>query len=120
MTSSTRAIQTLVVERPWGKFHQFTKNENTTVKIHEVKSHSSLSLQYHNHRSEFWYVLSGHPVLTIGETKIVSKPGDEFLVHALEKHRIQTEDEAAVILEICYGDFDEEDIIRIEDTYGRT
>jgi|SRR3989344_5155705 len=120
MTSSTRAIQTFVVERPWGQFRQFTKNENTTVKIHHIKPHSLLSLQYHKHRSELWYIISGHPVVTIGETKLAAKPGDEFLDHELQKHRIEAVDEPVVILEICYGEFNEEDIVRIEDTYGRT
>ncbi len=120
MTSSIRATETFVVERPWGRFHQFTKNENSTVKIHNIKPQSMLSLQYHNHRSEFWYIISGHPVVTIGEQKISANPGDEYLVEEKEHHRIQAVDDEVVMLEICYGDFDEEDIVRLEDTYGRS
>lgn len=106
-------------ERPWGNFRRFTQNENTTVKILSIKPHTSLSLQYHNHRAEFWKVLSGHPVVTINEEKTKASPGDEFKIEKLQPHRLEAEDESVEVLEIAYGDFDENDIIRLEDKYGR-
>lgn len=112
-------MKTLLVKKPWGQFEQFTHNELSTVKLISINSNSSLSLQCHNNRSEFWRVLSGHPVLTIGLETINAKPGDEFVIGKLEKHRIETKDDAAQILEIATGDFDEEDITRFEDKYGR-
>jgi len=79
-----------------------------------------LSLKYHNYRIDFWYILSGHPVLTIGDKKINANPGDEFMIKKLEKHRIEAKDDSVQILEISYDDnFNEDDIIRIEDKYGR-
>src|SRR3989344_5946606 len=119
MTSLERNIETFAVSRPWGQFEQFTHNEASTVKLHTINPNSSLSLQYHNHRAEFWRIISGHPSITIGESTIVAKPGDEFMVPILEKHRIETKEEASQILEIAYGEFDESDIIRVEDKYGR-
>jgi len=108
------------VERPWGNFRQLTQNEITTIKIHFINPHSSLSLQYHNHRDEFWKIISGAPIVTIGENKIKAKPNDEFMIFKMEKHRIEAGDEAVQILEISYdANFDEEDIIRLEDKYGR-
>jgi len=113
-------MKTLTVERPWGKFEQFTRDEVTTVKLHSIKPNSSMSLQYHNHRAEFWRVLSGHPILTIGENTVTAKPGDEFTVPKLEKHRIETRKDPAQVLEIAYDNhFDEEDIVRLKDKYGR-
>ena len=112
-------MKTLIVKRPWGQFNQFTQNEKTTVKVISVNKNSSLSLQYHNNRSEFWHILSGFPVLTIGEKRIEAKPGDEFTIEKLEKHRIETKDSDVQFLEIAYGDFDESDIVRLEDKYGR-
>jgi mannose-1-phosphate guanylyltransferase/mannose-1-phosphate guanylyltransferase/mannose-6-phosphate isomerase len=108
------------IERPWGNFRQFSHNEITTIKILTVNPNTSLSLQYHNHRSEFWHVISGHPLLTIGEQKINAAPGDEFEIKAKELHRLEAGDDAVQILEIAFGDFDEEDIVRIEDKYGRS
>ena len=107
------------VEKPWGNFRQFTHNEITTVKILSINPHTSLSLQYHNHRAEFWHVISGHPILTIGDKITITKPGDEFRIEKLEKHRLEAKDDAVQILEVAYDNFDEEDIVRIEDKYGR-
>lgn len=114
-------MKTFTVKKPWGQFDQFTHNEVTTVKVISINPNSSLSLQYHNNRDEFWRVLSGHPVLIVGEKKINANPGDEFEIPRLEKHRIEAKDDAVQILEISYSaNFDENDIIRIEDKYGRT
>ncbi|MFA6177372.1 MAG: phosphomannose isomerase type II C-terminal cupin domain [Candidatus Paceibacterota bacterium] len=113
-------MKSFIVERCWGKFEQFTKSETTTVKIISINPNSTLSLQYHNHRAEFWRVLSGHPLVTIGENVIRANPGDEFIVKIKQIHRLATEDDAVQILEIAYdNNFDEEDIVRLEDKYGR-
>jgi len=106
-------------ERPWGWFRQFSHNEKTTVKILHVKASATLSLQTHEHRSEFWRVLSGSPVVTIGEKKTVARAGDEFFVERGEKHRLAGGEEESEILEVAFGDFDESDIKRYEDAYGR-
>ena len=114
------SVKTLIVKKPWGQFDQFTQSEVVTVKVLSLNPNASLSLQYHNHRDELLRVLFGHPIMTIGENKINAKPGDEFMIAKLEKHRIEAKDEVAQILEISYGDnFDENDIVRIEDKYGR-
>jgi mannose-6-phosphate isomerase-like protein (cupin superfamily) len=112
-------MKKLTVKRPWGQFEQFTQNEMTTVKVISVNPNSSLSLQYHNNRSEFWRVLSGHPLITVGESITTANPGDDITIEKLQKHRIATKDDAVQILEIAYGDFDENDIVRVEDIYGR-
>ncbi len=112
-------MRKLVVKKPWGQFDQFTHKELSTVKIISVNPNSSLSLQYHNSRSEFWRVLSGHPIVTIGEKEIKALPGDEFVIEKKEKHRISAGDDTVQFLEISYGNFDEEDIVRLEDKYGR-
>ena len=51
--------------------------------------------------------------------KEVNKMADEFMIDKLEKHKIETTDNSVLFLEIAYGDFDEDDIIRLEDKYGR-
>lgn len=112
-------MKTLIIKKPWGQFNQFTHNEATTVKIITVNPNSSLSLQYHSNRIEFWYIISGHPIVIIGGKKINAKPGDEFIVNKLEKHQVETKNESTQFLEICHGNFDENDIVRIKDKYGR-
>ena len=112
-------MKMLTVEKPWGRFEQFTHNELSTVKILSVNPNSSLSMQYHQKREEFWRVLSGHPIITIDKKVINASPDDEFMIRKGELHRIETKKDATAILEIAYGDFDENDIIRTEDKYGR-
>lgn len=105
--------------RPWGSFVSFTKNENSTVKLLYVNNGESLSLQYHKNRDEFWRVISGNPEITIGDEVFSAKEGDEFNVSRELKHRISAPLNDVVILEIATGDFDEEDIVRIDDKYNR-
>ena len=112
-------MKTIVVEKPWGKFQELTKSESTTVKILTINPHHALSLQYHNHRSEFWKILLGHPTVTIGDKVVVASPEEEFRIEVGKSHRLEAGDELVEVLEISYGDFDENDIIRLEDKYGR-
>lgn len=106
-------------ERPWGSFRQFTSNEISTVKILRVKAGQKLSLQYHTKREEFWVVLSGNPSITIGEETKTANPQDEFFITQESVHRIAAPENDVEILEIAFGEFDENDIVRIEDAYGR-
>ena len=64
-------------------------------------------------------MLSGSPEIVIGDTTTRAKAGDEFTVPLGESHRISAPDTSVEILEISLGDFKEEDIVRIEDKYGR-
>lgn len=109
----------LLVNRPWGNFLQYTHNESTTVKILTILPQQELSLQYHNHRKEFWRVLKGNPKITIGENVVDAKPNDEFEVQEKTQHRISAGTEEVQILEIAFGNFDENDIVRTNDKYGR-
>lgn len=113
-------MKTLTVTKPWGKFEQFTHNEVTTVKLITVTKGGSLSLQYHAQRSEFWRVIAGNPLVTVGENMITASPGDEFSIEKLEHHRLEAPNNDVLILEIAFGNFDEDnDIVRLEDNYGR-
>ena len=107
------------IERPWGNFRQFTHNESSTVKIITVKPNEILSLQSHNHRSEFWCIISGSGTVEIGGIKKDTSTGDEHEIKIGEKHRLGAGPQGMKVLEIAYGDFDESDIIHYEDKYGR-
>jgi mannose-6-phosphate isomerase len=109
-------------ERPWGNFRQFTKNAPSTVKIITVNPGESLSLQSHMHRAEFWRILKGECKVEIGNKSHDAVVGDEFLVPAATTHRVSvdsSETSPAEFLEIATGEFDENDIERFEDKYGR-
>jgi mannose-6-phosphate isomerase-like protein (cupin superfamily) len=105
--------------RPWGYFERFTKNEPTTVKILVLNPEQEFSLQDHEHRTEFWKIIAGDGVVRVGEKEEEANVGDEFMVHPKTLHRAKAGPEGLRILEISFGEFDEEDIERIEDDYGR-
>ena len=107
------------IERPWGNFRQFTKNELSTVKIITVKPNEILSLQSHTNRAEFWHVITGSGTVEIGEVKTETTVGDEHEIAIGEKHRLGAGPNGIQVLEIAMGDFDEEDIVHYEDKYGR-
>ncbi|MEI7777534.1 MAG: phosphomannose isomerase type II C-terminal cupin domain [bacterium] len=110
------------ISKPWGGFEQFVMNEKVTVKILIVKAGEAFSLQKHANRSEFWKVLEGNPTIQVGNKIEEAFVGDEFFINENELHRISVEAEnqtPAKILEIAFGDFDESDIVRLEDKYGR-
>ena len=119
MTSLARKIETFTVVRPWGQFDQFTKNEQTTVKTVFVKKGEAFSLQYHNQRTELWKILSGTPEVTVGQSVVRAKKGDEFEIQPKMNHRVSSIDGDTEFLEISFGEFNEDDIVRIEDKYGR-
>ncbi|MHB8710072.1 MAG: phosphomannose isomerase type II C-terminal cupin domain [Minisyncoccota bacterium] len=105
--------------RPWGNFERFTLNEKTTVKIITVNAGQAFSLQTHTHRNEYWYVLTGHGEITVGDKMQEAHAGDSFFIKAGVLHRAECKDEHLIFLEIAFGDFDENDIKRLEDRYGR-
>lgn len=106
-------------ERPWGNFERFTLNEKTTVKIVTVKPGEAISLQTHAHRDEFWRILTGSGTVEIEGTKNPAYPGDMFFTSRGSQHRVEGGTDGLSFLEIAFGDFDEGDITRLEDRYGR-
>lgn len=106
-------------ERPWGTFTEFTLNEPSTVKILTVKAGQACSLQFHHKRTEYWYVFSGDGTVTIGDKDIEVEQGKVYSVPVKTPHRISARNEDIVILEISLGEFNERDIERLEDRYGR-
>lgn len=113
-------IEPYTEARPWGAFTKFVENTPCTVKTITVHPDQELSLQYHNHRNEFWFILSGAGVATVGDIHKEVKAGDTCFIEKKVNHRIKAGTEALVFLEIATGEFYEDDIIRIQDDYGRT
>ena len=107
-------------QRPWGMFRLFVKNTPSTVKFIAINNGGILSLQYHQKRDEFWRILSGHPKVEIDGVVTIAQKGDEFTIPATKPHRISAPTDDVEFIEIATGEFfDEEDIVRIEDSYGR-
>ncbi len=112
-------MRSKVSERPWGSFRQYVLNEKCTVKIHTVKRGSKCSLQSHKKRSELFIPLDEGVVIEVGGKAFETEPGDEVYVPLGSRHRFSSRTEKGRILEIAFGKFDEDDITRYEDEYGR-
>lgn len=106
-------------KRPWGNFEQFCCNEKVSVKILTIEPNSKLSLQFHNHRDEFWKILGGTGQIVLGTKVIPVKEGDEYYIPKKMNPRVMTKDKTLRIMEISFGRFDEQYIVRVKDEYGR-
>jgi mannose-6-phosphate isomerase-like protein (cupin superfamily) len=127
------------VERPWGYFSVYAENEPCTVKMLCIQPYQALSLQMHNHREQRYIIIdpmrlewSDSPVpenLTVDkilhwysehEHNQMCYPGDEFLFGIRVIHRASNHSNNLVrFFEVSFGLNDEEDIIRLDDRYGR-
>lgn len=109
-------------KRPWGEEMWLLKGAASSpsmVKIITVNPGESLSLQYHMNREEFWVVISGNGTATVGEKNIPLSKGASCYVPKEAHHRITGGTETLVFVEMTFGNFDESDIVRLEDKYGR-
>lgn len=106
---------------PEGVLLAHEPGEALTVKIIHVYAKSRLSLQYHRHRTEEWYCLSGRAYAIFkrgGKLEEVPLEKDSHVVvPRMMVHRLGCKEESAEILEVSKGNFDEADIVRLEDDY---
>jgi D-beta-D-heptose 7-phosphate kinase/D-beta-D-heptose 1-phosphate adenosyltransferase len=109
--------------RPWGAFYQWDQGKGWNLKTLTVKPGKRLSLQYHHHREEWWMLVEGDATsTTIQKGRAIRTPlkkGVFFKVPRGTPHRIESR-EGGAIIEIAFGKFDENDIVRLEDDFGRT
>lgn len=116
------------VTRPWGSFKILHKHDKYWQKIITVKPYQRLSLQYHKHRNEYWVVESGEGTVQIDDKVYAAKEGSTFFIPIGALHRVTNgtivgisapHREDFVFREIAIGMVDENDIMRVEDDYGR-
>jgi len=110
---------TIKRERPWGWYKTICRGDNYAVKKIWVAPDQRLSLQYHNLRAEHWTVVKGSGVVTQGTLERACKPGDTFDIGIEQTHRLAGGPDGVLIIEVQRGTCKEDDIIRLEDDYGR-
>ena len=107
-------------EREWGKFEVLLDEPNLKIKKIVVKTGKRLSLQLHELRDERWFIASGCGEIQIGNKTMDISEGDEFFIEKYQVHRVRSAGLVdLVIIEIQTGVCNEDDIIRIEDDFGR-
>ncbi len=108
-------------ERPWGRWLILEEAPRYKVKRIEVEVGQGLSLQYHHHRSDHWVVVQGQATVRVGDQTLFLCPGESTFVPQTAIHRIENwGSERLVVIEIQTGPYlGEDDIVRLQDDYGR-
>ena len=109
-------------QRPWGAWYALDRGEGYQVKRLVVTAGKRLSYQTHRRRAEHWTVVAGTATCTIDGETVEVKTGGCVDIGVGVPHRIANlHDEELVIIEVQRGDyFGEDDIVRLDDDYGRT
>ena len=107
--------------RPWGCYIILSDEDDHKVKRIIVKPGKRLSLQLHHKRSEHWYVISGEAEVTLGEDILFLKQGEAVDINVETAHRVRNPGaDPLVFIEVQTGTyFEEDDIVRLEDDFGR-
>ena len=110
------------VARPWGWYDSVDEGERFKVKRIQVKPGASLSLQMHHHRAEHWIVVKGTAEITNGDQTITLTENQSTFIPQGQKHRLANPGKTPLeIIEVQSGSYlGEDDIVRFEDTYGRS
>lgn len=109
------------VYRPWGSYEVLALGTRFQVKRIIVNPSEVLSLQLHHHRAEHWVVVSGTAKVTVGETIVLLHEDQSTYIPLGTVHRLENPGKIPLeIVEIQSGSYlGEDDIVRLEDTYGR-
>lgn len=121
--SQKREEQTLhrKVSRPWGWYDNLDEGDNFRVKRIQVNPGASLSLQKHAKRAEHWVVVKGVAEVVCNDKKITLKENESTYIPLGHKHRLSNPGKDTLeIIEVQTGNYlGEDDIERLDDSYGR-
>jgi mannose-1-phosphate guanylyltransferase / mannose-6-phosphate isomerase len=110
------------VHRPWGFYESIEAGDRYQVKHLMVKPGASLSLQKHHHRAEHWVVVRGTARVTVGDKEMLISENESTYIPLGTLHRLENPGKVPLsIIEVQSGAYlGEDDIVRVEDRYGRT
>jgi mannose-1-phosphate guanylyltransferase / mannose-6-phosphate isomerase len=110
------------VHRPWGTYTVLEDSANFKIKRIVVNPGAKLSMQMHKHRSEHWVVVSGEATITNGDMEFTLKANQSTYIPKTHRHRLANAgSEPLAIIEVQCGDYvGEDDIVRFDDSYGRS
>jgi mannose-1-phosphate guanylyltransferase/mannose-6-phosphate isomerase len=110
------------VYRPWGHYQNLEGGDGFLVKRIVVKPGAQLSMQFHHHRAEHWVVVAGTARVTNGDEVFDLGPNQSTYIPAGARHRLENPGgEPLHLIEVQSGAYiGEDDIVRLEDTYGRS
>jgi mannose-1-phosphate guanylyltransferase/mannose-6-phosphate isomerase len=117
----SQAVQHRQVPRPWGSYDSIESGSRFQVKRIVVKPNASLSLQKHFHRAEHWIVVKGTAEVTRGNETFLLSENQSTYIALGEVHRLRNPGRTALeMIEVQSGSYlGEDDIVRMDDQYGR-
>jgi mannose-6-phosphate isomerase len=109
-------------DRPWGSYTVLEERGSYKIKRIEIFPEKRLSYQRHEKRSEHWVVVEGEAVVTLEGQEIRLSPGQSVDIPRLAPHRVLNPGRGGLtMIEVQRGDYlGEDDIIRLDDDFGRT
>ena len=109
------------IDRPWGWYNVIDEGNRYKVKSIEVKPGEKLSLQKHYHRAEHWVVVEGTALVQVGDEERLLADNESTYIPVGIVHRLSNPGKIPLrIIEVQSGSYlDEDDILRLEDVYGR-
>jgi mannose-1-phosphate guanylyltransferase/mannose-6-phosphate isomerase len=121
MNTTSRIENIERTERPWGWYETVSEVAGNKVKRIRVHPGQQLSLQKHHQRAEHWVVVLGTARITLDERQFDLQPGQACDIAVGQVHRLANlTTEAVEIVEVQFGNYlGEDDIVRLEDNYGR-
>jgi mannose-6-phosphate isomerase len=107
--------------RPWGTYEVLDEGDLFKVKRIEVFPGKRLSYQKHAQRAEHWFVVSGQARVTLDDRDIVVSAGEAIDIPIGAAHRVEyAAEETLVFIEVQRGEYlGEDDIVRLQDDFGR-
>jgi mannose-1-phosphate guanylyltransferase/mannose-1-phosphate guanylyltransferase/mannose-6-phosphate isomerase len=109
------------VHRPWGFYQGLHEGDRFQVKRLTVNPGARLSLQLHYHRAEHWVVVNGTALVTRGEEQLLLRENESIFIPLGTPHRLENPGRTPLnLIEVQSGTYlGEDDIVRLDDTYGR-
>jgi mannose-1-phosphate guanylyltransferase/mannose-6-phosphate isomerase len=120
-TRRTEATQHREIFRPWGSYDSIGNGQRFQVKRITVKQGAKLSLQMHHHRAEHWVVVCGTAKITNGDKEYLLTENQSTYIPVGVVHSLENPGKVPLeLIEIQSGGYlGEDDIVRLQDRYGR-
>ena len=108
-------------EKPWGSYTNLLDEEYVKVKKIVIKPGEAPSYQYHFKRSEVWIIVKGQAEVKIDDVLMQHSVGDIIRIPKEAAHQVTNNgNDELIFIEVQLGEyFGEDDIVRLEDKYGR-
>ncbi len=118
----TEQLHHTTIYRPWGSYQSIDVGDRFQVKRITVKPGARLSLQKHHHRAEHWIVVHGTAKVTRGKDEIILHENESTYIPLGAAHRLENPRKVPLqLIEVQSGSYlGEDDIVRLNDVYGRT